>query len=81
MNGPVLGLLLAIAGLVAGAAAGRYLSTRWAHGILGGITGGFGIGALRISGYADIDLLSLAGVMIFYGLLVGLAAMLAARAE
>jgi len=81
MNELVLGFLLAVAGLVAGSAAGRYLSTRWMPGILGGIAGGFGVGALRISGYGDIELFWLAGVMIVYGLLVGLAAMLAARAE
>ncbi len=78
MNALVSGLLLAIVGLVAAAAVGRYLSTRWAPGILGGITGGFGVGTLRISGYGGLDLLSLAGVMVVYGVLVGLAA-LAAR--
>ncbi|MCC6008619.1 MAG: hypothetical protein JJU40_13195 [Rhodobacteraceae bacterium] len=79
MIGLVLGLLIAAAGLVAGAAAGRYLSSRWAPGILGGITGAFGIGALRVSGYGDAALLPLAGAMIVYGLLVGLVAMVAAR--
>ena len=79
MKGLVLSLLIAGAGLTAGAAVGRYLSTRWAPGILGGITGGFGVGALRVSGYGDIDLLSLAAVMIVYGVLVGLSAILAAR--
>ena len=81
MNGLVVSLLIAAAGLAAGAAVGRYFATRWAPGILGGITGGFGVGALRVSGYGDIDLLSLVGVMIVYGVLVGLSALLTARAR
>ena len=80
MAGLVAGLAIAVAGLVAGALVGGYLSTRWVPGMLGGITGGFGVGALRVSGYGDIDLLPLVGVMIVYGVTVGLAALLTARA-
>ena len=67
----LLGTLLAIAGLASAAVAERHLAASWVPGALGGITGGFGIGALHIAGYGDIGLLSLSGVLVLYGLFVG----------
>ena len=64
MAGFVAGLSIAVAGMVTDALAGRYFPPRWAPGVLGGIAGGFGVGALRVFGYDDIALLSLVSVMI-----------------
>lgn len=75
----LLGTLLAIAGLASAAVAERHLAASWVPGALGGITGGFGIGALHIAGYGDIGLLSLSGVLVLYGLFVGAVAILASR--
>ena len=80
MAGFVAGLSIAVASMVTGALAGRCFPRRWAPGILGGIAGAFGDGALRFSGYGDIDLLSLVSVIIVYGVLVGLTAMVPALA-
>jgi hypothetical protein len=80
MAGIAVGLSIAFTGLVTGAIVGLYIATRWVAGVLAGITGGFGGGALCVSGYGDIDLLSLVGAITVCGVLVGLAAMVSAHA-
>lgn len=68
---------LALFGLALAAAIGRMARRSWVPGLSGAVTGGCGIGAVQLSGYGDIGLLPLAGVLAVYGALVGAVALLA----
>ncbi len=73
----VAAMVLGLLGLGLGALIGRLAHPRWAPGLTGAVTGGFGVGALQLAGLGDLGLLPMAGVLVLYGALVGGATLLA----
>lgn len=71
------GVLLALGGLALAGLVGRLARPALAPGLLGAITGGCGVGALRLLGLGDLGLGTLAAVMVVYGSAVGGVAWLA----
>jgi hypothetical protein len=78
-TGLVAAAALGLLGLGLAALIGRLAPPRWAPGLTGAVAGGFGIGALQLTGLGDLGLLPMAGVLLLYGALVGGATLLARR--
>ena len=71
MTEPIFAGGLLLAGLVLVALLSRWLSPRWRPGMLGGITGGFGVAAVQVAGRGDAPLLVLMLVLAVYGAVLG----------
>ncbi|MFP4166851.1 MAG: hypothetical protein ACLFUF_06760 [Opitutales bacterium] len=75
----IVAVVVGILGLGVGALIGRLAHPRWEPGLTGAVTGGFGVGALHIAGLGNLGLLPMAGVLLLYGGLVGVATLVARR--
>ncbi len=69
--GPVLAGALLLAGLVVAAWLSSRLAAGWRPGMLGGLTGACGVGAVQLAGQGDAPLLVLMLVLAIYGAVLG----------
>lgn len=77
--GLVAAALLGLLGLGLAPLVGRLARPRWTPGLTGAVTGGCGVGALRLAGLGDMGLVPMAGALLVYGALVGGTTALARR--
>ena len=79
MIGAILGLAVALAGLVLAAWIGRQERTSWRPAMLGGVTGVAGVGALSLATRGEMGLVQAMGALLMYGAAVAAVAIMAGK--
>jgi len=79
MTGALLGLLVALAGLVVAAWIGRQERTAWTSVMLGGVAAIAGVGGMHLAGLDQRGLVSMVGAILMYGAVVAAVAIMAGR--